>query len=152
MFEHGDSIVSASKQVLLYAGRGPWNDEALLRSHQTTLDEISQFPNQDNWAQLSCLFGECLMPPSAFDIFVDYCRLRKRKGLKCTAIAIQDSEIVSTIKQQLLQAYQITNIEYEFFESVAQAQEWLGAKGFFIDTTQLNKFLKGCSFAPSNYL
>ena len=152
MLEHGESQLFYNEQVLLYAGRGPWNEEAMLPSLQKTIEHLNQFPQQRPWAQLSCLFGESLMSPSVFNVFVDYCHLRKKNGLVFTAISIQDSEIKNTIKQQLTSAYRLTNIDFEFFDSISDAQKCLQEKGFYIDNDELHSFLKACKFAPTDYI
>lgn len=151
MFEHGESQLCCSEQVLFYAGRGPWNEEAMLQSPQKTFEQIIQFAPNQPWAQISCLFGESLMPPSAYKVFLEYCHLRKQSGMACVAITIQDSEIVNTIKQQLTEAYRLTNIDYQFFTSVSQAKIWLKDRGFDFDSNELHEFLKTCSFVLDNY-
>ena len=148
MVEHGDYIVGTNQQVLLFVGRGPWNDEALFVGTKKMGQQISLLDLSKPWAQLSCLVGECLMPPSTFDAFVNQSKIRKQRGLKCLAIVILESDVANTIKQQLSEAYKKADIEHQFFFSIDPALQWLAQKQFDVDILQLNTFFKQCDFLP----
>ena len=149
MFEHGDYVVGVNQQVLLFVGQGPWNDEAMLVGAKKMGRQISLLDHSKPWAQLSCLVGESLMPPSTFNAFVHHSKIRKQKGLVCLAIVILASEVANTIKQQLSAAYLQADIEHQFFPSFELAIEWLAQRQFAIDRPELNAFLKQCNFLPS---
>ncbi|MDP5029603.1 hypothetical protein [Paraglaciecola sp.] len=148
MFEHGDYVVGINQQVLLFVGRGPWNDEALIDGAKKLGKEIQHLDLTLPWAQLSCLVGECLMPPSTFDGFVYHSKIRKEKGLACLAIVILESDISNTIKQQLGAAYRQAEIEHQFFNSIESAIEWLAQQHFQLDRPALTTFLNQCHFLP----
>lgn len=148
LFEHGDYIVGNNQQILLFAGRGPWNDEAMLQGAKLMGQKIALFDQAKPWAQLSCLVGESLMPPSTFRTFIHHCKIRKERGLACLAIVILDSEVKNTIKQQLSEAYLKADIEHQFFSSIEQAVSWLGQNDFALDRPLLNTFYEQCDFLP----
>ena len=71
---HGEFECSVSGQLLLFSARGPWNDETMRNGVVKMSSDISKFEKGTKWAQVSCLYGESLMPPSTFDIFVKQTR------------------------------------------------------------------------------
>lgn len=146
MLEHGDYLIRRSKQVILYGGRGPWNDEALLAGSKIMASTIAELNQTQPWAQLSSLFGECLMPPSTFDAFVFHSKVRQQKGLMLLAIVIQQSEVKNTIKQQLGRAYSQVGIEHQFFDSIAQAVDYLAERAFLLEPADLRSFEQDCLF------
>lgn len=140
MQEHGDYIVSRSQQVILFAGRGPWNDESLMHGTRQMAVNIGNLDKSRPWAQLSCLFGECLLPPSTFNMFVKQSKIRKEMGLQALAIVILDTDIMNTIKQQLTSAYQEVGIEHAFFTSIVEAIQWLEQQHIELDSQFITQF------------
>ena len=63
---HGEFECSVSGQLLLFSARGPWNDETMRNGVVKMSSDISKFEKGTKWAQVSCLYGESLMPPSTF--------------------------------------------------------------------------------------
>jgi hypothetical protein len=150
VLEHGEYVVGSNQQVLLFVGRGPWNDEALLEGAKKMGKQIALLDQTKLWAQLSCLVGESLMPPSTFNAFVHHSKIRKHKGLVCLAIVILHSEVANTIKQQLSEGYLAADIEHQFFSSIDNAVDWLAQKAFFLDQAQLDVFFQQCDFLHQN--
>lgn len=143
---HGDYVVGRCNQVVLFAGKGPWNDETLYQGTKMLGEQISQVDMTQPWAQFSCLFGESLMPPSAFKLFAKQTKIRKERGLSALAIVIQDSDIKSTIKHQLTEAYTQADIEHAFFDDSSLALDWLKERQFVLDDKTLATFLHDCEF------
>lgn len=148
--EHGDYVVSHSLQTVLLSGRGPWNDESLKRGGKEMGKNIHQLDLTKPWGCLSCLYGESLMPPSAYKAFEEHTAIRKSLGLKALAVVIQDSDIANTIKTQLSQAYHSADIEYEFLPDIDAAMTWIMDRDLSLDKQQVIKFFKQHSFALSN--
>ena len=146
MFAHGDSAASLSNQVLLYAGRGPWNDEGMKEGAQIISRQTAHFAPGQHWAQLSCLYGECIMPPSTFQQFSDYFAERQDKGLRHLAIVILQSEVEHTIRQQFSAVYCNSGLNFQFFNDIDAACQWLALCGFPLEQRQLATFLASCSF------
>lgn len=140
--EHGEYEVSRSKQTILFAGRGPWNDETLRRGTEVIGGIIKQLDFTMAWGGLSCLFGESLMPPSAYRAFEEQTHYRKKIGMTALAVVIQDSEITNTIQNQLSAAYQSAEIDYVFLPSVEQAMAWLLEKGIIFDNQEVLTFFQ----------
>lgn len=132
MIEHGEYVVGRSEQVILFRARGPWNDETLKRgSHEFSLHS-QQLTKGKPWAQLSCLYGESIMPPWTFKHFVYHTNIRKEQGLSALAVVILDSDIEATIKQQLSQAYSEVGIAHAFFNNMEASINWLNDQGFAV--------------------
>lgn len=124
----------------MLSARGPWNDETLARgakefsSHSKCLE-----PNRA-WAQLSCLYGESLMPPWTFSHFIHHTKIRKSQGLSALAVVILESDIEATIKQQLTQAYMEVDIQHRFFNNLEEGTAWLAQLGFELEQREVDSF------------
>ncbi|MDO6711851.1 hypothetical protein Q4567_14045 [Aliiglaciecola sp. 2_MG-2023] len=140
MQEHGEHVIGKCGQVLLFSGRGPWNDEALEGSLQQTIDNFHTVDKNRPWAQLSCLYGESLFPPSTYNLFKKQTFLRKQLGITAVAVVILDSDISNTIKQQLSTGYQAAEVNYQFFSSLVDAIHWLENHGVDIDANAITQF------------
>ena len=147
MKEHGHFIVSQAGQVILFAGEGPWNDDALCRGERDMGDIIRSMDKAKPWAQLSLLYGDSLMIPSAFERFITGTKERKTVGLSTLAIVIKDSEITSLIKSQLIEVYKQADISYAFFDCIEEALLWLRNQTFEIAEEEIHLFLSNCNFA-----
>jgi hypothetical protein len=133
LIEHGEYVVGRCDQVILLRARGPWNDETLKRgSHEFSLHS-QKLTEGKPWAQLSCLYGESIMPPWTFKHFVYHTKIRKDQGLSALAVVILDSDIEATIKQQLSQAYSEVEISHSFFNNVDASIKWLNQQGFELE-------------------
>ncbi|WJG10348.1 hypothetical protein [Aliiglaciecola sp. LCG003] len=146
MQQHGDYAVGRIGQVVLFMGRGPWNDETLYMGAKELGQIISSIDQNRPWAQFSYLVGESIMPPSAYKLFDKHTKIRKEKGLEALSIVIRKTDIRNTIKHQLSEAYSAANLLHEFFDEVEPARLWLMSKGFLLDQAELNKFIENCNF------
>ncbi|MFT4937951.1 MAG: hypothetical protein ACI88A_000973 [Paraglaciecola sp.] len=147
MKEHGRFIVAQAGQLLLFAGEGPWNDDTLRRGSREMGAVIRAIDKTKPWAQLSLLYGDSLMIPSAFKNFIKGTSERKVLGLSALAIVIKDSAITSLIKNQLREAYQQPEIEHAFFDCNEDALLWLKEQAFEITEKEIVAFLSRCDFA-----
>lgn len=138
--EHGLYEVAYFDQTITFSARGPWNDETLKRGSKEMGEIINRLDHSRPWCQISCLYGESLMQPSVFEYFVKQTKVRRKLGLSVLAIVIRDSDITSTIRQQLSNAYALTNVEYQFFSDIDSAVEMLEASGFIIDKPNVLRF------------
>lgn len=121
--EHGEYVTGRSGQVILFAARGPWNDETMKRGSIEMSEHIAALDHPRPWAQISCLYGDSIMPPSTFESFVKHTNIRKQIGLSKLAIAIIDSKISLTIQAQLSEAYARTDVEHSFYSTTEAAME-----------------------------
>ena len=144
--EHGDYVVSRSLQTILFSGRGPWNDETMIRGSREMGQSIKQLDLSKPWGSLSCLYGESLMPPSTFKAFAKHTMIRKSMGLKGLAVVIQDSQIANTIKSQLIQAYEPAEVEFAFLSDIDSAMNWLLDLDVILDKQQVDQFFLQQSF------
>ncbi|WP_133471703.1 hypothetical protein [Paraglaciecola marina] len=140
MGEHGQYVSSRSQQLMLFSGRGPWNDEALTYGTKSTQADLQAIDHNRPWGQIGFLYGESLMPPTAFKLFSDVISLRQQMGLKAIAIMIQDSDIITTIKTQLKVAYNKAGIESEFFNDFDSATKWLSQFDIEFNLAEVNNF------------
>ncbi|MEP0354312.1 MAG: hypothetical protein ABJH06_11080 [Paraglaciecola sp.] len=146
MIEHGHYVSSRSKQLMLFSGKGPWNDEALTYGTKSTQLDINAIDHKKPWGQIGFLYGESLMPPTAFKLFSDVICLRQQMGLKAIAIIIQDSDVIITIKTQLKVAYNKAGIESEFFDDFDSATNWLTSFNIEFDQTEVKNFYQNNQF------
>ena len=138
--EHGRYEAACFGQTLVFSARGPWNDETLRRGSKEVGEIINSFDHSQPWCQISCLYGESLMQPSVFEYFVKQTKIRRQLGLSVLAIVIKDSDIESTIRRQLSNAYALTNVEFEFFSSINSAIQMLEASGFILEQNNVRRF------------
>lgn len=150
--EHGEYEVSKSQQTILFAGMGPWNDETLRRGTVEIGGTIKQLDLNEPWGGLSCLFGESLMPPSAYKAFEKQTHHRKKLGMTGLAVVIQNSQIENTIRQQLTQAYESAGIDFAFLPDITHAMNWLLEKGIKLDKLEALQFFQQHAFvSPQAY-
>lgn len=138
--EHGIYEVASFGQTVTFSARGPWNDETLRRGSKEMGEVINSLDHSRPWCQISCLYGESLMQPSVFEYFIKQTKVRRQLGLSVLAIVIKDSDIETTIRQQLSNAYALTNVEFEFLSDITSAIQKLEAAGFIIDKTNVLRF------------
>ena len=108
--------------------------------------DISKFEKGTKWAQVSCLYGESLMPPSTFDIFVKQTRVRKTRGLSFLAVVILDTDIMLTTKHQISQCYDAAEVPYGFYETVEEALEAMTNNGYDFDSDEAERFFARFNF------
>jgi hypothetical protein len=140
--EHGEYVAGRSQQTILFAARGPWNDETLVKGAKEMGQNIKQLNLSEPWGFISCLFGESLMPPSTFELFVKHTLIRKSMGMRCLAVVIQDSDIANTIMSQLTQAYQHAGLDFAFLMDVDSAITWLKEREIEMDDQQVTDFFQ----------
>ncbi|GFD78061.1 hypothetical protein KUL118_09230 [Tenacibaculum sp. KUL118] len=127
---HGEFECDVTGQLLMFSARGPWNDETMRNGVVKMSSDISTFKQGSKWAQLSCLYGESLMPPSTFDIFVKQTRVRKTRGLSFLAVVILDTDVMLTTKHQISQCYDTAEVPFGFYDCVDDALTELKRKGY----------------------
>ncbi|WP_240615646.1 hypothetical protein [Alteromonas facilis] len=143
---HGEFVTRRSGQLLLFAGRGPWNDLTMKTGSRDMAGYIEQFDHSKPWAQISCIYGESLMPPSTFDSFTKHTVIRRQIGLEELAIAIIDSDIRHTIKAQLQEAYAKADVEFRFYSAIEDAIQSLDQTKYGFDLDYVNRFFQDNRF------
>ncbi|WP_421133687.1 hypothetical protein [Alteromonas sp. A079] len=143
---HGEFETETIGKLLLFSGRGPWNDETMRNGVVKMSKLISNFDINLPWAQLSCLYGESLMPPSTFEIFIKQTIIRKQRGLSFLAIVIKDTDIARTIRSQLSYCYDAAGVEHVFVDTVEEAIASLSQNGFAFDSANVTHFFKQHDF------
>lgn len=146
--QHGEYVAGRLGQVVLFGGRGPWNDESLYDGTKMLGESIDGVDKARPWAQFSLLVGESIMPPSAYALFVKQTLIRKQKGLSALAIVIVESDIRSTIQQQLTVAYDKAGIEHQYFGDYYNACYWLNQQGFELELDSLKQHIDTWKFVP----
>jgi hypothetical protein len=140
--EHGEYVAGRSHQTIMFAARGPWNDETMVKGSKEMGQNIQQLNLSEPWGFVSCLFGESLMPPSAYKLFLKHTKIRKSMGMRCLAVVIQDSDIANTITNQLTQAYQQAGVDYAFLPNIDSAIVWLKEQKIELDQQQVTHFFQ----------
>ncbi|MBT0585406.1 hypothetical protein KIU71_03185 [Alteromonas sp. SM 2104] len=107
---------------------------------------IAELDKNHPWGQLSCLYGESLMPPSAYAIFVKQIRIRQQAGLLALAVVIRDSDVARTIKNQLTAAYEDVGVDYAFFDDIDSALPWLQHKDIRFESAAVCAFFDANTF------
>lgn len=149
--EHGDYVVGRSLQTILFAARGPWNDETMIRGSKEMAENMAKLDLSKPWGTISCLYGESLMPPSTYKSFAKHTLIRKSKGLKALAVVILDSDIAFTIESQLTPAYQNADIEFAFLPDINSAIDWLSGIDVRLDKQQAEQFFQLNSFISTDH-
>jgi hypothetical protein len=149
--EHGEYVAGRSQQTIMFAARGPWNDETLVNGSKEMGQNIQQLNLSEPWGFISCLFGESLMPPSAYNIFVKQTLIRKSMGMRCLAVVIQDSDITNTIMNQLTKAYEHAGINFAFLNDLNSAISWLKEHGIAMEHQEVTHFFQQNLFIRSHH-
>jgi hypothetical protein len=144
--EHGQFILGRTKQVVLFAGQGPWNNDALLRGTRELSQIIKEVDKSQPWAQMSFIYGEGIMPPETYQYFAKQTKVRQKLGLSALAVVIQDSSVSALIRRQQGEAYEQAHLDYAFFDNTEQAIAWLAQRHFAIADSVLQTFFANCSF------
>ncbi|MFT4810742.1 MAG: hypothetical protein ACJAWT_001265 [Glaciecola sp.] len=144
--EHGEYVAGCSRQTIMFAARGPWNDETLVRGSQEMGQNINQLNMSKPWGFISCLFGESLMTPSAYKLFLKHTVIRKSKGMRCLAVIIEDSDIANTIMSQLTLAYQYAGVDFAFLTDIGSAITWIEHHEIELDEQQVTDFFRDNRF------
>lgn len=144
---HGEFKSALNQQLLQFAARGPWNDVTMRNGTIKMGQHISSLPSGEPWAQMSCLYGESLMPPCAFDIFVKQTHLRKKRGLSFLAVVILDTDIALTTKQQIQHCYELAGVDFTFFNCVSDALNSLEKKSFTFNRKAAEHFFERYDFS-----
>ena len=144
---HGDFKTGVSKQLLLFSARGPWNDETMRTGVVRMAEDISKIEEGTSWGQVSCLYGESIMPPSTFDIFVKQTRVRKSRGLCFLAVVILDTDIMLTIKQQISVCYELADVPFAFFDNIADALDAVEARNIAFERSDVESFFARYNFS-----
>lgn len=150
MKEHGYYSVDRSEQLVLFSGRGPWNDETLRRGTVETGLLILQLNKTRSWGQISFLSGESIMPPSTFAAFSKQTLVRKQMGMTALAVVIKNSNITNTIKGQLSQAYELADIEHQFFDCLDEALIWIKKLNIQFNNQAVHHFFEQHSYSDIN--
>ncbi|WP_124916929.1 hypothetical protein [Alteromonas flava] len=143
---HGEFVTRRSGQLLLFSGRGPWNDQTMRIGSRDMAGYIQQFDHKKPWAQISALYGESLMPPSTFDSFVKHTVIRKQIGLEALSVVIFDSDVALTIEAQLRQAYEVAELEPRFFTDIESAIDSLDPARYQHDLGYVQGFFRQHQF------
>jgi hypothetical protein len=148
---HGDFKSALNQQLLQFSARGPWNDVTMKNGTVEVGQLIASIAEGQPWAQLSCLFGESLMPPSTFDIFVKQTQRRKEKGLSFLAVVILDTDIERTTKRQIKQCYELAGVNFAFFNSVHDALNNMQQRSIAFDRQEAEHFFERFNFTRKPY-
>ena len=143
---HGEFESSVNGQLLMFSARGPWNDETMRNGVVKMSSDILKLEHGSQWAQLSCLYGESLMPLSTFDIFVKQTRVRKTRGLSFLAVVILDTDIMLTTKHQISKCYDAADVSYSFYDSVEDALQALTKMGYDFGNEDAERFFTKFDF------
>ena len=144
---HGEFESALNQQLLQFSGRGPWNDVTMRNGTVKMGRHIASITDGKPWAQLSCLYGESLMPPSIFDIFVKQTHKRKEKGLSFLAVVVLDTDIERTTKQQIQQCYEVAGVNFAFYRSLSEALDNIKQRGFAFNRNEAEHFFERFNFS-----
>lgn len=121
---HGDLALSVEGQLLIIEGEGPANLEMVLTYQKNVLAYREQIMSKP-WASLVLLRGTPMVSPESSAILSETIKQAKMMHLQATAVVFVNIEYEETIKRYWEQIYDGTGVNYQFFESQADARRWL---------------------------
>lgn len=77
------------------------NDQTVRIGSTAMICFIAELNHSEPWSQISCLFGESIMPPTTLEALIKHTNIRKQVGLSELAIVINDTDIRLTIQARL---------------------------------------------------
>ncbi len=121
---HGYTRIVVRESIIFLETKGPWNIEYFQHLHQELLATVihNKLPE---YAVVLMPIGEAIAVPGAMDFHVKFIS----KG-NAIAVAIDLSQCDTPLSTTRLcrEAYQLAQIEHEFFNDNAAAVTWLKAK------------------------
>lgn len=124
--EHGVFEVKIENNSLLVDATGPFNQELTTRYGQAIESCIKQL-EASNWDQIIVLHKLSLFTPEAAEVLINTLKNRKTRGLIKSAVVLNNCEGKSLITQQMSNIYQTADVDYCFFDSVAEAKTWISS-------------------------
>lgn len=121
---HGVFSVKAEKQRLYVDATGPFNEELALE-YKHALNACVDALQGTVWDQVIVLHKLSLMTPDAEQVLKQTLLERKSKGLRASAVIIEQGDGRNLVAQQFKRAYDFADIQSEFFENELDAISWL---------------------------
>ena len=122
--EHGVFEVKVDGSNLFVDATGPFNEE-LATSYGLAIETcITQLEGKP-WNQIIVLHNQSLFTPPAERVLISTLKDRKSRGLVKSAVVLVNCEGRSLITQQMTHVYQVSAIEYCFFDDIESAKDWL---------------------------
>lgn len=121
---HGKMRLSIEGQLLVVEGTGPANIE-MVQEYQRQVMELRKQLMHAPWVSLALLGGTPLVSPEAKDKFVQIIKQAKKMHLRATAVVFIEMESVEIVRQFWQDIYMQGGVNYQVFETEAEARVWL---------------------------
>ena len=121
---HGTLKLTVTGNILHVEGTGPWNLESLRRSAEEVRPKIQQLEGKP-WTVMVILRGEPIYVPPAATSLIETIIEEKQKGRVATAILVNSCDAPGFAKLHMADIYGKAGENFEFFDDVDLAQQWL---------------------------
>jgi hypothetical protein len=125
---HGQYDIQIQGRILLVDATGPFN-EAIVKSYLGDLQTAVETLAPEPWALLAVFHDVSLFTPEAEAELIRVTRWRVGKGLSRCALTLIDIVGAEIVKDQLSRIYAAAGLEFEFFERIDDARQWLENQG-----------------------
>tara|TARA_Y100000310_G_scaffold112989_1_gene111531 strand:+ start:7723 stop:8112 length:390 start_codon:yes stop_codon:yes gene_type:complete len=122
--EHGIVEVKIEDNILLVEATGPFNEE-LVQYYEQSLESCIKILEDSSWNQIIILHKLSMFTTEAEHKLVQTLKNRKERGLKASAVVLDNIEGESLVKTQMSRCYECANVDYKFTSSVHEAKQWL---------------------------
>jgi hypothetical protein len=122
--QHGTFKLNVEKNILYVDAKGPFNDQFILKYSIAIEDHIRSLEHSD-WSQIVVLHELSLYTPQAEQALIKSAIDRRKRGLVDIAFVLKDTKSTFLIQIQLSRCYSEGGVNHQFFDTQAQAKEWL---------------------------
>ena len=124
--KHGSLHVTVDGRFVVLNGEGPWNAESLHLSDSGIMQKIHAMYGSP-WGVLAIFEGEAVYVPEAFSLLRKQIKKEVTLGRVATAVVFNNVKAPLLSRHQFKSIYETDGHEVGFFDTEADAREWLGS-------------------------
>jgi len=122
--EHGVFKISVEAKLLFIDATGPFNEESVKHYNKDLESCIVQL-EASQWNQIVSFHKMSIFTPEAEGRLTETLIKRRSRGLIACAVILADVDYKSSVKEQLSRCYRSAEVEHQYFDSMAKAQQWI---------------------------
>ena len=122
--EHGVFKVSVEAKLLFIDATGPFNEESV-KYYNKALESCIRQLEASPWNQIVSFHKMSMFTPEAENRLTETLVKRRSRGLIYCAVILADVDFKSSVKEQMSRCYHSAGVEHQYFDSMANAKEWI---------------------------
>lgn len=130
---HGSYEARLQGRILVFTARGPWNLESMDAAASSFVN-LSQQLHGAPWGMVGIFYGEPVHVPEAASRLIEIVKEEKKTGRAATGIVLSHCDVPLLGEQHLTDIYTAAGETFAFFDTEAQATEWV--ESFILSASQ----------------